>query len=118
MKTMTLLLGVLVIGTVHAEVKPVARSQAEINPQAARTLGNPDMQLSVLKQQMALLQQKQTKQQEEIASLREQNSRLEYCLGRLKSRVSDLEHPGTSDSAAGVVVPSKSIYDTGTDSCP
>lgn len=115
MKVMAILIGALLAGTAYAQAQPVARPQTtEINPQAARTLNSPDMQLSVLKQQMALLQAKQSKQQEEIASLREKNSHLEYCLGRLKKEVSELEHPNTNDSLATVQTNSPYM----TDSCP
>ena len=117
MKTVVLLFGILIAGAAHAaELKPVAAQPqaAGVNPQVVRTLNSPDMQMSVLKQQLTLLQEKQAKQQQEIAQLREQNSTLQYCLGRLKKEVRELEHPGTSDSS--VTVQTESPW--ASDSCP
>ena len=106
MKTRRILIGVLIAGASQAQTRMV-QPQGPIAPQTAKILNASDMQLSVLKQQIALLQEKQAKQQEEIANL-------QYCLGAVRKELQAVEHP--DPDASSVTVQQKSIY--ATDACP
>jgi hypothetical protein len=105
------LIGVLVAGTSYAQVRTTAQPQGQVSPQLAKGLNSPDMQMSVLRQQIALLQEKQAKQQEQIASLQEKNAHLEHCLGELSHKLKD---PHDYDSSV-IVQPPASL---GAKPCP